>query len=284
MTSEAFENTTWIVGPVAWDSVVYTQDFPRPGAFTQGIRFEERAGGTGANVARALASAGVKTGFVGYLGSDSHGQALERELAESKIHNLSITKIEGPTSHVLILVDSTGDRTILGMAPDHLDRVSLSDVPLQPGDTVVFVVWREHFRADLELARAAGCRLVVGLDAVLDPAVTDCFLAIGSHHDLRSDSSIAKLSSNFERIVVTMGEQGATEYSGAVKISQPALPTTVVDATGAGDSFLAGYLAALAHGVTDSQTALRLGATWAAATVASEASIPPNFDTLGVTL
>ncbi|MFM5905380.1 MAG: carbohydrate kinase family protein, partial [Micrococcales bacterium] len=134
--------TTWIVGPVAWDSVVYTKEFPRPGAFTQGIRFNERAGGTGANVARALASAGVRTGFVGYLGSDSHGEALQQELADSKIHRLNITRIDGPTSHVMILVDASGDRTILGLAPDHLDRVTLQDVPLQAGDTVVFVVWR----------------------------------------------------------------------------------------------------------------------------------------------
>lgn len=273
--------TTWIIGPVAWDSVVYTNEFLRPGAFTQGIRFEERGGGTGANVARALATAGVDTGFIGYLGNDQHGTDLAAELAESPIQHLQLTRIVGPTSHVLILVDGTGDRSILGMAPDHLDVVSLKNVPLQPGDTVVFVVWRAHFAADLAIAQAAGCKVVVGLDAVQDPNVAGGFMAIGSIHDLTNPGQLQQLAQRFERVVVTAGAKGATEYRGGQTLQQPALPTSVVDATGAGDSFLAGYLTALARGIDDSATALKLAATWAAATVGSQASVPPPFASLG---
>ena len=274
--------TVWIVGPVAWDSVVYTNEFLKRGSFTQGTKFIERTGGTGANVARALCTADVETGFVGYLGNDNYAEILEKELQLSGISKLAITKIDGPTSHVLIVVDDSGDRTILGMAADHLDQVGLRGVPLMPDDTVVFVLWRDHFAADLQLAKDLGCKIVVGLDAVNDPRVTGVSLAIGSHNDVAADFNPQDQLHRFERIVITQGAEGATEYTVSGSTSQPAVSTQVVDATGAGDAFLAGYLAAMAKGIESSAQRLALGANWAAKTIATESSVPPPFGTLNV--
>lgn len=272
--------TVWIVGPIAWDTVVYTDQWLTRGGFTQGQRFIERPGGTAANVARALSTASVETGFVGYLGNDEHARLLDQEVENSQIAKLALTRIDGPTSHVLILVDDSGERTIVGLAPDYLDEVSLMDVDLQEGDTVVFVLWRDHFYADLELARAAGCKLVVGLDAVADKRVSGVELAIGSHNDLSSGIEPAALLNRFGSIVVTRGAEGATEYSSESETHQPAVATEVVDTTGAGDAFLAGYLAAMTHSGSTAQQRLELGARWAAKTVATEASVPPPFSSL----
>lgn len=274
--------TFWIVGPVAWDSVVYVPEFLKPGAFTQGTRFIERTGGTGANVARALCTASVDTGFVGYLGNDPYANILEEELKTSQINKLAITKIQGPTSHVLILVDNSGDRTILGLAADHLDQVGLEDVPLEPGDTVVFVLWREHFIKDLEIAKSKNCNVVVGLDAINDALVSGVTLAIGSHNDVSSDFNPADYLDRFEKIVVTKGAEGATEFSKEAVVQQPALAAQVIDATGAGDAFLAGYLAAMAKNFTVAEERLALAAKWAAKTIATESSVPPPFGTLNV--
>lgn len=270
--------TVWIIGPVAWDSVVYTDQWLTRGAFTQGQRFVERSGGTAANVARALATANVETGFVGYLGNDQHARDILSELEQSDISHLELTHIEGATSHVLILVDGEGERTILGLAPDHLEVVNLSKVDLKKNDTVVFVLWREHFLADLELAKTKGCRVVVGLDAANDSRVSGVDVAIGSHNDLAKDIDPKSLLNRFERIVVTKGAEGAVEYSIHSETRQPAISTKVTDTTGAGDAFLAGYLAASALGDEDSR--LLLGARWAARTVATEASVPPHFSTI----
>jgi sugar/nucleoside kinase (ribokinase family) len=270
--------TVWIVGPVAWDTVVYTDEWLTRGAFTQGQKFVERSGGTAANVARALSTAKVDTGFVGYLGNDQRAIDILAELEQSDIAHLELTHIQGATSHVLILVDGDGERTILGLAPDHLDVVNLSQAKLQREDTVVFVLWRDHFLADLELAQASGCKVVVGLDAVNDPRVKDVDVAIGSHNDLASDFDKDSLLDRFKRVVITRGAEGAVEYSASGQVSQPAIKTEVVDATGAGDAFLAGYLAASALGDDDSR--LLLGSRWAAKTVATEASVPPHFSTI----
>jgi sugar/nucleoside kinase (ribokinase family) len=55
------------------------------------------------------------------------------------------------------------------------------------------------------------------------------------------------------------------------------LKVVAVDATGAGDSFLAGYLTALAQGKESGEDRLTLGTTWAALAVQVESSIPPHF-------
>ncbi|MFM6980278.1 MAG: carbohydrate kinase family protein [Micrococcales bacterium] len=272
--------TIWIIGPVAWDSVVYTDQWLKRGAFTQGVRFIERSGGTAANVARALATANVDTGFIGYLGNDQHGRDIEADLKASQINQLEITKIDGPTSHVLILVDDSGERTILGLAADHLDVVNLQNVDLKPDDIVVFVLWRNHFAADLELAKSRGCKIIVGLDAANDPAVQSADIAIGSHNDLAKGIEPNELLNRFATIVVTQGEKGATEYSKNSKTHQPAFPAEVIDTTGAGDAFLAGYLTALSRGESDAKQRLSMGAKWAAKTVATESSVPPPFGSL----
>ena len=272
--------TVWIVGPVAWDTVVYTDEFLTQGGSTQGKKFIERPGGTGANVARALSTTGINTGFVGYLGTDNFAKDLEQELRASQIAKLNVKTLDGPTSHVLILVDGSGDRTILGLAPDRLDQVSLKDVPLAAGDTVVFVIWREHFIADVQLAKSVGCTVVVGLDAVNSEELSGIDLAIGSHNDVIQDFDPMQALDRFSRIVITEGAAGATEYSPGTQIHLPAKPVEVVDATGAGDAFLAGYLTAMTLNKESAEERLELGIAWAAKTIQLESSVPPAFETL----
>jgi sugar/nucleoside kinase (ribokinase family) len=272
--------TIWIVGPVAWDTVVYTEEFLVQGGSTQGKKFIERSGGTGANVARALCTSGVETGFVGYLGDDSYGEQLEAELRASKIAKLYLTKVPGPSSHVLILVDNSGDRTILGLAPDRLDLVNLENVPLAEGDTVVFVIWREHFLGDVRLAREKKCHVVVGLEAINSPELTDVDLAIGSHNDVSRDFNPKQALNRFKRIVITRGAEGSIEYSTDGETSHPAEAVSVLDATGAGDAFLAGYLTAMSDHKNSAAERLALGSKWAAKTIQIESSVPPPFNTL----
>ena len=272
--------TVWIVGPVAWDTVVYTDEFLVQGGSTQGRKFIERPGGTGANVARALSTTGIETGFVGYLGTDSYGNELERELRGSRISQLKLEKLEGQTSHVLIIVDGSGDRTILGLAPDRLDSVNLKGVPLAEGDTVVFVIWRDHFLEDVRLAKSRGCAVVVGLDAIHCEELTGIDLAIGSHNDVSGEFDPIHELQRFSRIVVTEGADGATEYSATEQVHAAAKSVEVVDATGAGDAFLAGYLAALSWNKKSAAERLDLASSWAAKTIQIESSVPPPFDSL----
>jgi fructoselysine 6-kinase len=82
---------------------------------------------------------------------------------------------------------------------------------------------------------------------------------------------------------MTSGSKGAVQMDGQRELRQPAIPTDVVDTTGAGDAFLAGYLAMYARGFVDGPEALDAGARWAALMVSHQGSIPPDWSEVATT-
>ena len=257
----------WIVGPVAWDSVRYHD----------GTSIE-RPGGTGANVAIALASTGTAVNFVSYLGDDELSHKLDEHLRNSDIANLYTPLIPGPVSHVAIPVDEKGERTIVVIEDDKLDQVTLKELPIQAGDIVAFVIWRNNFVKDLEIAQKAGAITVVGSAALTDPHVLRADYLIGSRDDFYGAYSVEQALTRFTHVVVTNGAEGATFYSAQGSIFQPAEFAEVVDTTGAGDAFLSALLHYLVINKTIDAKAMALAARWSALTVSSQGSIPPRFE------
>jgi len=267
----------WIVGPIAWDTVIYINDFPAKGGFAQALRKIERVGGTAGNVAIALATADVDTGFVSYLGKDKHGKQIKKVLEESQINHLCLKELDEETSHVVVAIDKTGDRTIIGLNVSHLNQVNLKGVPLKSSDIVCFVVWREYFLESLLIAQEAGCTTVVGVEALEDKNVRYADIAIGSRSEYSPENEMSEYLGRFPRIVLTSGENGVNQYEQDRKIFKSSLKVNAIDTTGAGDSFLAGYLAALAKGDKSGDQAMDAGIHWAALMVTKEQSIPPNW-------
>jgi sugar/nucleoside kinase (ribokinase family) len=265
----------WIVGPIAWDSVYYLQELPQPGKFAQSLRNVERPGGTAANSAIAIASTGIETGFAGYVGDDELSSKLMDRLQQSKIAHLHMQHLSGKSSHVAIYIDAKGERTIIGLSEDRLEVVTLTGADLKPDDIVVFHLWRDHFEKDLARAKQAGCTTVVGIEALKSDISAD--IAIGSHEDIDGNIELTSQLSRFSRIVVTEGANGASEYSQVGREFCAALEVKAVDATGAGDAFLAGYITAVASEIDDAQSRLKYGTTWASLAVQSESSIPPEW-------
>jgi site-specific DNA-methyltransferase (adenine-specific) len=255
------------VGPVAWDSVRYHD----------GLTIE-RPGGTGANVAIALASTGTAVNFVSYLGDDELSHKLDEHLKSSDIAALYTPVIPGPVSHVAIPVDEKGERTIIVIADDKLDQVTLKGLPIQAGDIVAFVIWRDHFVKDLEIAQKAGAITVVGSAALTDAQVLHADYLIGSRDDFDGAYSVEQALTRFTHVVVTNGAEGATFYSAHGSIFQPAEVAEVVDTTGAGDAFLSALLHYLVINKEIDAQAMALASRWSALTVSSQGSIPPHFE------
>ncbi len=266
----------WIVGTVSWDTVVYVNDFPTAGGFAQSTNRLERLGGSAANIAQGLASADVETGLVTFLGNDDLGERITNLLAASQIKHLEILKVNDNSSHALVVVDRNGDRTVFALSNNYLSKLSLADIGLQKSDIVVFALWRPVFMESLKFAQALGCYTVVGLEALTDPQAPTANLALGSASELASDNDISSFLDRFDRIVVTSGASGADLYSASQYLHQPALSAEVVDTTGAGDSFFAGFLAALARGDVIGNIGMKAGALWSADMVSQYRSIPPN--------
>lgn len=267
----------WVHGPIALDTVVYVSKFPTPGSFMNSLRTEQRTGGTSANVALGLSTTSVETGFVSYLGNDEIGRQLLSVLEQSAIKDLVITYFEDKTSQTLILVDENFERTIISMTTPHLRELRMDNVPLNVGDIVAFILWRQEFFADLQRAQAAGCLTVVGASALSDPAVAHADLLIGSKNDFSSELNLLDHLDRFTTIVLTDGTNGSVAYNGSDEIRQPAYEVEVRDTTGAGDAFISGYLAGIAHGLDISQS-LEVATKWAASSVQLHSSIPPAFE------
>ena len=267
----------WVQGPIALDTVVYLSNFPTPGTFMNSLRTEKRTGGTSANVALGLCTASVETGFVSYLGDDEIGKQLLKVLEQSLIKDLVITHFDDKTNHTLVLVDEKSERTIISMTTPHLRELRMDNVPFKANDVVAFILWREEFLEDLTRAQAAGCLTVVGAGALADKNVRHADLVIGSRTDFPVEVDPVDHLDRFTSIVITDGMQGAVLYSEASEIRQSAFKVEVKDTTGAGDAFIAGYLAGVAHELTPNQS-LEIAAKWAASAVQSESSVPPAFE------
>jgi len=267
----------WVQGPIAIDTVVYVEKFPTPGTFMNSTRTEERTGGTSANVALGLCTTGVETNFVGYLGNDDNGKKLREVLNKSQINSSIITEIDGPTSHALVLVDEKAERTIISMTTPYLRELRMDNVPFATPDIVAFILWREEFLGDLQRAEESDCFTVVGASALADAQVKHAHLVLGSVSDIPSSVNPKDHLDRFDAIVLTDGLNGARYYSKEEELHQTAFEVQAVDATGAGDAFICGYLTGLANGL-EATKCLLIAAQWAASSVQVNASIPPAFD------
>jgi sugar/nucleoside kinase (ribokinase family) len=141
-----------------------------------------------------------------------------------------------------------------------------------PEDIVVFPVWRDFYLKYLNNARDRGAKTVVGLNALSNSAVY-ADLTIGSEKD------VAGLELDFQRFssaIITRGKYGVSVYEGELETKLPAKNVSVIDATGAGDSFLAGVLVGLAKDA-DLNSCAGIGVEWASSAVQHRGSIPPKW-------
>lgn len=266
--------TIWVHGPSAWDTVVEIEEFPKPGEFIRAIKKSERPGGSGLNVAMALATTGEEIGFITYLGSDAYGAQIKSLIANSGIKKIEIKDSKLPTLHALILKDGSGERTIIALEPTQMGELGISDIKFKSQDIFLFTIWRDEYKPLLTRLNSLGVICIVGAKALEDTDVKAEHV-VGS----KSDFKIIDLESakaRFDNIVITDGANGATMYSKDAEIHQNSLAKVVNDATGAGDSFLAGYALAVAKEMSDSQR-LYLASAWSAEALASDSSLPPSW-------
>ncbi|MFG1711236.1 carbohydrate kinase family protein [Nonomuraea sp. M3C6] len=252
----------WIIGPIAWDFALYVDRLPASGHFVQATESAERPGGTGANVATALSQAGGRVHMVGYVGSDTAGQSMMKALTAAGVDVDHVQVLHGRTSSVVLLIEPNGERTIVGIHPDLLHNITIPVAAVAPGDIIYFAAWRDVFAPAAQAMAAAGA-LVTSVPPGTIPAMR---YLIGS----RNDFTVIPEKTT---AIVTEGANGVTVYSAGRTDHFPAIPTDVVDATGAGDAFAAGVLWEISRG-RPLVEGVQLGLAWAATTVRVKSSMP----------
>lgn len=250
------------------------------------------SGGAAGNVAAWLTRTDARSTIVSHVGDDPAGAAIVAEFDALGVNRGDLV-IPGETSGVVVvLVDSSGERT---MFPDKgaNSRLTVTDLPDLGAFQAVYVsgyallnpLARDGVLAMIEKIKADG------LPIYFDPA------SVGSMKDvtdkelhtwfsmmdillLNEEESIYLTGSvDIERaldylldfsqvVVIKRGSAGAiAKARGFDSISLPAVATTVIDTTGAGDSFAAGFIASYSKN-HDLTAALQAGGELAAGCVA----------------
>ena len=296
-----------VVGDVVTDVVAVHSGQLAAGSDTP-ARIRLGGGGSGANTAAWLAYAGVPVTFVGAVGADPAGESRIRELSSAGVA-CAVPVKDTSTGAVVVLSGGT-ERTMLadrganllltpadveaGLAAApaarhlHLSGYALLDEASRPaGRYALAAAAARGLSTSVDAASAAPLRglpfldWVRGVDLLLANADEAATLA-GARPPVDSlpiespavDSLARRLASGVACAVVKLGRDGAVWAAGNRCVSVPAEPAEVVDATGAGDAFAAGLLAAWLDGAGAAE-ALHAGARLGALAVGVVGGRPP---------
>ncbi len=252
----------------------------------------EMSGGSAANTIVGLSSLGARAAFVGKVKDDLLGRAFAHDIRAAGVTFDAAPASAGPsTGRCYVLVTPDGERTMntyLGAAQDlhpadiDADAIAASAITYLEG-----YLWdpkhaKDAFLKAAKIAHDSGRKVALTLsDAFCVDRWRDEFLQLMRSHtvdiifaneaELRSlyqtadfDAAVKSLRADIDVAVVTRSEKGCLVVNPEDIEAVPAFPVErVVDTTGAGDLFAAGFLSGVARGADD-RTCGRLGALAAA--------------------
>jgi sugar/nucleoside kinase (ribokinase family) len=237
----------------------------------------ERSGGSVANSIAGLASFGAKCGFIGRVAADQFGGIFRHDIRSLGIAYTTEPADDGaPTARCLVLVTPDGERTMntfLGASVDFTpadidsDLIRNAKIVYLEGYLFDKDAAKSAFREAASLAKASGAKVALTLS---DPFCVDRHRAdflklvkedadivfanekeITTLYEVNSFAEAADMAlQDCELAVLTRSEAGSVIVGGGETIEVPADPVSkVVDATGAGDLYAAGFLFGLARGL-----------------------------------
>jgi fructokinase len=248
-------------------------------------------GGAPANVACALVKLGTTAGFIGAVGEDEPGNALVKLLQEVGVDTTGVQRHStAPTRQVYVTRDLAGDRTFAGFgnydtaefADTRLQAQQLPNSLFQEADFLVLgtleLAYPESEKAihrALELAEQYDLKILLDVNwrpvfweneniarqKIQETFKRVDFLKLSKEEaewlfDTTDPGAITYRLASLEGVLVTDGENGCAYCLGDNEGKLPAFSIPVVDTTGAGDSFLAGFLHQLSqHGIQGLQDA-----------------------------
>ncbi|HEV2867543.1 MAG TPA: adenosine kinase, partial [Allosphingosinicella sp.] len=265
----------------------------------------ERSGGSAANTAAGVAALGGRAAFIGQVAPDPLGEAFGRDIRAAGVEFTSPAKDFGvPTARCLILVTPDAQRTMntfLG-ASQHLPVAALDEG--QIADSAILYLegylWdpeepRYAMMRAIEVARLAGRKVAftlsdtfcierhrAGFNQLIDSGKIDILFANEAEIQALAgvphfETAVEAVRPKVQTLVVTRSEKGAVALGAAERAEVPAEPVgNVIDTTGAGDLFAAGFLVGQAQG-RSLEDSLRIGAI-AAAEVISHYGARPEAD------
>jgi ribokinase len=260
-----------VVGSFGVGLTMTLERVPNAGETVRADSYAEGPGGKGSNQAVAAARLGARVSLCSIVGDDAFGAIGRRVWEEEGVDAAAVVTGHGATMAGFILVEADGENRI-AIAPGVLDELTPAHIcafspTLAAADILLtsLEIPLPAVREALRIARTAG------VTTVLNPApsltIDDATFALVDHlipnrteaevlsqadASASPDTLLGALRERMGRgvIVLTLGGDGAIVDDGAGRHHLPSHPAPVVDTTGAGDAFSAGYAVAIAEGAS----------------------------------
>ena len=241
-----------------------------------GLQRSEVPGGSVCNTMRAMAHLGADVGYIGKIGTDNNGKLYETETKKAGVAPFFV-HTEGISGCSTVLISPDAERTMatfLGPAATLSDE-EISDETLRQYDCLYmegYLISNDKlFLPILKRAKALGLKVALDLSNFnivngfkellreVIPAYVDILFSNESEAEaytgLPAREAIEAISEDVEISVVTIGKDGVLARNKSQQIHDAALSSNVVDTTGAGDNFAAGFLFGYSCGATLEQSA-----------------------------
>jgi len=245
------------VGLNATDTLIALTDYPARGSKTEYSSATVMPGGQTATTVMACQTWGLSTRYVGKLGDDDaarlHCEAFDRTGVDARL----ITVPSGVSPQSLILVDAGGERTVLcrrdprmALQPEELDRswiVNARVLHVDGHDTAAATQAARWAReaaipvvADLDETYDGIDQLIENIDYLIVSRDFPCRLV----NDRNLERALRIMQSRYgcQLTAATLGRDGVLAWDGQRYLHSPAYCVPVLDTTGAGDVFHAGFI------------------------------------------
>jgi sugar/nucleoside kinase (ribokinase family) len=245
------------VGLNATDTLIPLETYPAPGSKVEYSSSSVLPGGQVASTVVACQQWGLTTRYVGKLGDDEAARIHREAFTQAGVETHLITVVGGASPQSLIMVDNRGERTILGrrdhrmvLQPEDLKRewvVNARALHVDGHDTAAAALAASW-------AREAGVPVIAdlddpypGVDALLENVdyliVSRDFPGrIMNEPDLAEALQKMRQRYGSKLAAATLGQDGVLAWDGQDFLHSPAYRVPVIDTTGAGDIFHAGFI------------------------------------------
>ncbi|MEA2776717.1 MAG: hypothetical protein QOF90_2123 [Acetobacteraceae bacterium] len=236
---------------------------------------QESSGGSAANTCAVAAGLGLRVAYIGKVADDQLGEVFRHDINAAGVHFPTAPLVgDAPTARCLILVTPDGQRTMntflgacvtLGEADVDADLVAASAVTYLEGYLFDPPEAQAAFRKAAEAAHAAGRRVALSLSdpfcvnrhrtAFLDLVVNQVDILFANETEITAlyecnsfEEAAEAARKDVALAALTRSEAGSLILQGGQTVKVAAEPADVMDTTGAGDAYAAGFLAGLTGG------------------------------------
>jgi ribokinase len=252
-----------VVGSINMDLVVVSEAAPQKGETIIGSDFQIIPGGKGANQAIAAARAGGNVQMFGCVGRDGFGEKAQSNLIDNKILLDNLKSVSDvPTGVALINVAEDDNRIVIVLGANAcVDAAYIDSVRdgLLSSDLVLLQheIPFETVDYTIRLCAAAGVPVILNPAPALplpEELIAMVKYITPNEHEvnlvLQSKEPLDTLLQRYpNKLIVTLGKDGAAYHDGEKKVHIPAIDARPIDTTGAGDTFCGAFAKAIGDGV-----------------------------------